>query len=175
MKTPDHPLERPPFRDPIHHERRAKRTESLVAVYGHPIHAMGVAFPIALAFCTLGCDLLYWWTADAFWARAALWGAGGAFVLGVLAGLAGTAELLLVPGIRHRSASWTHFVIAVMLLSILGTNWGWRIDNFEQAVLPFGLLLSAFAAGFTGFTGWHGGKLVFDYQLGTSEDEPDDP
>ncbi|MDE0945678.1 MAG: hypothetical protein OSA39_02370 [Sphingobium sp.] len=35
-------------------------------------------------------------------------------------------------------------------------------------MLPWGLLLSAFAAGFTAITGWHGGKLVFDYHIGTS-------
>ena len=55
-----------------------------------------------------------------------------------------------------------------MLLSILGANWGYRLTGFEQAVLPYGLLLSLFAVGFTGFTGWHGGKLVFEYQIGVS-------
>lgn len=129
---------------------------------------MLVAFPIALTSCVLGADLFYWWTGDGFWARAALWASGAGFLFGILAGIAGTVELLMVPGIRARSASWTHFVIAVMLLSILGANWGYRLTGYEQAVLPYGLLLSLFAAGFTGFTGWHGGKLVFEYQIGIS-------
>jgi uncharacterized membrane protein len=91
-----------------------------------------------------------------------------AFLLGVAAGVSGTIELLMVRGIRIRAASWTHFVLAVMLLSILGANWGYRLTGYEQAVLPWGLMLSLFAAGFTGLTGWHGGKLVFDYHIGTS-------
>lgn len=154
--------------DPVEQKEAFHRTESKIAVAGHPIHAMLVAFPIALTTCTLGADLLYWWTGDIFWARAALWASGAGFLFGVLAGIAGTVELLLVPGIRARSASWTHFIIAVMLLSILGANWGLRLTGYEQAVLPYGLLLSLFAVGFTGFTGWHGGKLVFEYQIGVS-------
>jgi uncharacterized membrane protein len=154
--------------DPIATHPHFHRTQSRIAVVGHPVHAMLVAFPIALAMSTLGADGLYWWTGDAFWARAALWSSGGAFLMGLAAGLSGTVELLMVKGIRIRSASWTHFVLAVMLLSILGANWGLRLQGYQQAVLPWGLLLSAFAALFTGMTGWHGGKLVFDYHLGTA-------
>lgn len=128
---------------------------------------MMVAFPIALCLCTLGADGLYWWTGDTFWPRVAVWAAGVGFVMGVLAGIAGTAELLLVPGIRIRAASWTHFILAVMLLSLLGMNWGQRLADPVAAVLPWGLLTSALAAGMTAMTGWHGGKLVFDYGVGT--------
>ena len=155
--------------DPISAQTHFHRTESKIAVAGHPVHAMFVTFPIALTMCTLGADSFYWWTGDLFWSRAALWASGMAFLFGLVAGLSGTVELLLVPGIRARSASWTHFIIAVMLLAILGANWGYRLAiGYEDAVLPWGLLLSAFAALFTAITGWHGGKLVFDYHLGTS-------
>ena len=139
--------------DPVENQPNFHRLESRIAVAGHPIHAMLVAFPIALTSCVLGADLFYWWTGDIFWARAGLWAAGMAFLFGVLAGLTGTVELLSVPGIRQRAASWTHFIIAVMLLSILGMNWGFRLLGFEQAVLPYGIMISAFAVAFTGFTG----------------------
>ncbi|EQB05512.1 membrane protein [Sphingobium quisquiliarum P25] len=154
--------------DPISAAPHFHRSESKIAIAGHPLHAMLVAFPIAMSVCTLGADIFYWWTGDAFWARAALWAIGMAFLMGLLAGLSGTVELLLVPGIRARSASWTHFIIATMLLALLGANWGYRLSGYEEAVLPLGILMSLLGAGFTGFTGWHGGKLVFDYQLGTS-------
>lgn len=127
---------------------------------------MLVAFPIALTFCILGADLAYAWTGDGFWARAAGHAAAGAFVLGVVAGVTGTAELLLVRGIRNRTTSWTHFILAVMLLSLLGANWMIRFGQPEAAVLPMGLFLSLIGAGMTALTGWHGGKLVFDYQIG---------
>ena len=159
----------PPLTDPVEEHRALQPTESHVAIAGHPLHAMLVAFPIALGFCVLAADLLFWWTGDGFWPVVAGWAAFGAFVMGVVAGITGTVELLIVPGIRNRSASWTHFVLAVMLLSLMGANWWLRVGAPEAAVLPVGLTLSLIVAGMTAVTGWHGGKLVFDYQIGTSE------
>lgn len=155
--------------DPIQERPGFHDTESKIGVFGHPIHAMSVAFPVALTFCTFGADLIYWWTGDAFWARAGLWAAGTGFLFGMLAGFSGTAELLLVSGIRARAPAWTHFIIAVTLLALLGANWGHRLYGYEEAVLPYGLLLSVLCTGMVAFTGWHGGKLVFDYRLGTSK------
>ena len=154
--------------DPISSRPGFDEVESRIAVGGHPIHAMLVSFPIALTVSTLGADAFYWWTGDPFWARAALWSIGLAFLVGLLAGISGTFELLLVPGIRARASSWTHFVVAMTLLSLLGVNWGFRLQGYEQALLPFGLTLSLIATIFAGAAGWHGGKLVFTYQVGTS-------
>lgn len=157
---------------PVIEKIAKKDIGSAIAVAGHPLHAMTVHFPIALVICTLGCDLIYWWTADDFWLRAGLWAVGGAFVAGVVASLIGTAELLLVPGIRVRVASWTHAVAAMMLVALIGLNWGVRLANAEN-VLPHGLLLSVFSAVFTGIAGWHGGKLVFDHGVGLMISEKD--
>jgi uncharacterized membrane protein len=154
--------------NPVLEDLERNDVGSVVAVAGHPIHAMSVSIPIALVMATLACDVLYWWSADPFFTRAALWASGAAFLLGVVAGLSGTAELLLVPGIRRRAASWTHAVAAMVLLAIAGTNWGLRIGDPEAAVLPFGLFLSVLAAVFVAIAGWHGGKLVFDHGIGMS-------
>jgi uncharacterized membrane protein len=151
--------------NPVIEEVVEEKVASAVAVAGHPLHAMSVHFPIALIIATLGCDVFYWWTADPFWLRAGLWACGFAFAAGVGAGLVGTAELLLVPGIRIRVASWTHAVAAMTLIAIAGTNWGLRLVE-PDAVLPHGLLLSVLASVFTGLAGWHGGKLVFDHGIG---------
>ncbi|MFV3130899.1 DUF2231 domain-containing protein [Niveispirillum sp. KHB5.9] len=163
------------FRDPINEHRHFRLTESRVAIAGHPIHAMLVTYPIALTFSTLGADALYWWTGDLFWPRAGLWAAGVGFIMGLLAGVVGMVELLIVPGIRIRAASWTHFILAVMLLALLGGNWGLRLGDPAGTVLPWGILLSMLAAGMTAMTGWHGGKLVFDYGVGTHKAHSDPP
>ena len=155
--------------DPIAQTPGYDDTETNVGIWGHPIHAMSVAFPVALTFCTFGADALYWWSGELFWARAAVWAAGTAFLFGLAAGATGTAELLLVPGIRARAPARTHFVIAVMLLSLLGLNWGYRMQGYEAAILPYGILLSGVNVLVVMVTGWHGGKLVFDYRLGTSK------
>ena len=150
---------------PVIAEVEKQDKQSAVAVAGHPIHAMTVHFPIALVFATLGADIFYWWSADPFWIRAGIWSAGFAFAFGVLAGLVGTAELVLVSGIRSRVGSWTHAIAAVTLIAIAGMNWGLRLAD-PDAVLPFGLAMSLLASVFTGLAGWHGGKLVFDHGIG---------
>ena len=142
----------------------AQDASSAVAVAGHPLHAMSVHFPIALVFGTLGVDVFFWWTADPFWLRVGLWSSGFAFVTGLAAGSIGTAELLLVPGIRGRVASWAHGIAAVTLIAVMGANWGLRLTDVP--VLPHGLLVSVLAAVLTGIAGWHGGKLIFDHGVG---------
>lgn len=159
MSETDHP------ENPVEAKIEEKDVGSAIAVAGHPLHAMSVHFPIALVVATLGADVFYWWTADPFWLRAGLWSAGFAFATGIAAGLVGTAELLLVPGIRGRVASWAHGVAAMMLISVAGLNWGLRLTA-PDAVLPHGLLLSLLAAGLTGLAGWHGGKLIFHHGIG---------
>ena len=144
---------------------REEDIPSAVAIAGHPLHAMSVHFPIALVIATLGVDLFYWWTADPFWLRVGLWSSGFAFATAVGAGLVGTAELLLVRQIRHRAQSWTHAVSAMMLIAVIGTNWGLRLHD-AAPVLPHGLLLSLLGTVFTGFAGWHGGKLIFHHGVG---------
>lgn len=142
-----------------------KDTTSAVAVAGHPLHAMSVHFPIALVASTLGADVFYWWTADPFWLRAGLWTSGFAFATGLAAGAIGTVELLLVPGIRSRVASWNHGIAAMTLLAVVGANWGLRLGG-EAVVLPHGLLLSVLATLLTVLAGWHGGKLIFHHGIG---------
>ena len=138
---------------------------SAIAVAGHPLHAMMVHFPIALVISTLGVDIFYWWTGDVFWREVGLWSAGAGFGFGILAAIVGTVELLAVPGIRVRVASWNHATAAMVLLAIAGMNWGLRL-YFPEQVLPHGLFLSVLASAATGFAGWHGGKLVFDHGVG---------
>jgi uncharacterized membrane protein len=138
---------------------------SAVALVGHPIHVMMVHFPIAFVLATLGVDVFYWWSGDPFWLRVSLWSTGIAFLTGVAASIAGIAEILLVRGIRALEASWSHGVAALTLVAILGANWGLRLVD-PESVLPHGLILSGLGAVMTGFTGWHGGKLVFDHGIG---------
>jgi uncharacterized membrane protein len=138
---------------------------SKVALVGHPLHVLMVHFPVAFVISTLGVDIFYWWSGDPFWLRVGLWSAGMAFWSGVGASIVGTAELLLVRGIRLHEASWSHAIAAMTLVAIAGANWGLRLTD-PVSVLPHGLVLSGIASVMVGFAGWHGGKLVFDHGIG---------
>lgn len=147
-----------------------KGTGTVVAISRHPLHPMLVTFPIALLVCALGSDLAYVFTGDEFWARMSLWLLGGGTFMGILAGLAGTVELLAVAGIRHRAGGWSHFVMATILLSVGFANWMSRLADASGAVFPIGIYLSLLGALLVGAAGWLGGKLVFEDQVGVQDD-----
>src|SRR4029077_6815124 len=88
---------------------------SAVALVGHPLHVMMVHFPVAFVIATLGVDVFYWWSGDPFWVRAGVWSSGFAFWSALPASVIGTAELLLVRGIRLLEASWSHAIAAMTL------------------------------------------------------------
>src|SRR6202047_352073 len=122
---------------------------SAVALVGRAIHVVMVHFPVAFVIATLGVDIFYWWSGDAFWVRVGLWSAGMAFWSGVAASIVGTGELLLVRGIRLLEASWCHVVAAMTLVAIAGANWGLRLIDLAS-ILPHGLALSAPSASLRG-------------------------
>ena len=107
---------------------------------------------------------------DGFWARVSLWLLGVGTLMGTLAGVAGTIELLSVAGIRQRAAAWNHFVMAVMLLAVGFINWFSRLPDAEAAIFPIGIYLSFLGALLVALAGWLGGKLVFEDRVATQSD-----
>jgi Predicted membrane protein len=150
-------------------------TTTQVAIARHPMHPMLVTFPIAFFIGALGTDWTYWFLGDPFWARASTWLLGMGTLMGALAGLAGTVELLAVAGIRRRAAGWSHFVVAVMLLAVEFINWLARIRPPMHQVDASALYLSTLGAALVAAAGWFGGKLVFEHQVGIHDDEQDPP
>src|SRR5690606_27005776 len=103
--------------------RLPEGTPTAVTLGSHPLHPMLVTFPIAFLMAAPASDLAFILTGDAFWARMSLWLVGAGAAMGLVAGIAGTAELLAIPSIRQRAAAWSHFVVAVTLLSVALLNW----------------------------------------------------
>lgn len=148
-----------------------RNARSFVAIAGHPLHPMLVAFPIAYLVGALACDAAYWWTGDVFWAKVSIWVLGAGFVMGGIAALAGTLDFMIVREIRHHVTSWSHFLAAVMMLSLTGANWWLRVGDPAGGVMPWGIYLSAITVLALTVAGWLGGKLVFEHKVGVAEDE----
>lgn len=143
-----------------------KGTGTVVAISRHPLHPMLVTFPIALLICAFASDIAFVLLSDDFWARMSLWLLGVGTFMGMLAGTTGAIELLSVAGIRRRAAAWNHFVMGTMLLSVSFTNWLSRIPDAVVAVFPLGIYLSFLGVLLVALTGWMGGKLVFEEEVG---------
>ncbi|MGY6518752.1 MAG: DUF2231 domain-containing protein [Lysobacteraceae bacterium] len=163
-----------------------KPIPSRVAFKQHPLHPMMVHFPIAfLGFVPLA-DALFWWQGDPFWAQMAFWMIVAGFGMGVIASILGTADFLLVRAVRQHVAGWSHFIAAIMALSLAGTNLMLRFDDPVGAALPWGLFTSLATLVVLGFAGWLGGTLTFRHGIGTyvhtddgddggEDDAPEDP
>ena len=144
-----------------------ERIPSTIAVHGHPLHPMLITFPIAFLIGVLGCDAAYAWTGDVFWARMAFWLIVGGLVGGGLAALSGMADFMLVREIREHVTSWSHFIVAIMAMSIAAANLALRWDDAAAVIVPWGLFLSALNVIVLSFAGWLGGNLVFRHLIGT--------
>jgi len=63
---------------------------------------------------------------------------------------------------------------AVMLLAVAAANWWLRFADPVAALLPWGLFLSLVTAVSVSFAAWLGGNLVFEYNVGTADEEEEE-
>lgn len=145
---------------------RAPAVESVMAIAKHPIHPMLVAFPIAFLSMSPLADLVFLWLRDPFWARAGLWLNIGGLGLGVVAGIVGALDLVLVRVARRHVSAWSHFIAAVMVLGLAALGVWLRLPDPAAAVWPWGLLQSLVMAGMVVVAGWLGGTLSFHHGIG---------
>jgi uncharacterized membrane protein len=148
----------PAVTEPIH---------SRAAIGGHPLHPMMIHFPVAALIGLVGADVTYVYGGDPFWARAGRWRAGGGALGGWAASLAGLVDLLTVARIRRLITAWGHALMAVMMLSMATLNWRLRLgDDPGQYVMPWGLGMTLFTAGFIALAAYLGGRLVYENAVG---------
>lgn len=158
-----------------------RTVESRVAIRKHPLHPMLVVFPIAFLAVVVASDIAFLWSGLAFWARMSMVLSAGGLVMGILAALAGTADLLLIRVVRRHVSAWTHALSGVMVLAMAAANTWLRWHDPVAAVWPWGLVLSSLMAVLVGVAGWLGGGLSFHHGIGVyghpgSEDRgPDAP
>jgi uncharacterized membrane protein len=151
--------------------RDGRAVESTAAIARHPIHPMLVPLPIGLLIAALGSDIGFWFTGDAFWARASLWLIGAGLLTGIAAAAAGLTDFLTIPRVREYRAAWIHLIGNVAVIVLSAMSWLLRLPDASEAVLPGGILLSAIVAAILGVTGWYGGELSYRHRVGVIEED----
>lgn len=141
---------------------------STAAVFGHPIHPMVIPFPFAFLLTVLATDLAYWAVADPFWARASLWLVGAGVVMGAVAAVFGAIDFFTLPQARRHATGWIHALGNATALALSLVSWLLRLGDAAQAVLPWGLILSAVVAAILAVTGWAGGELSYRHRIGVA-------
>jgi uncharacterized membrane protein len=144
---------------------------STASIGGHPIHPMLVPLPIGFLIGTLGADIGFWATGDAFWARAALWLVGAGVVSAALAAVFGFTDFATIKRVRETNDAWIHLLGNGLALLVAIWNWAHRIGDPAASVLPLGIILSLVTVGILTVTGWYGGELAYRHKIGVIEPE----
>src|SRR5712692_3979606 len=105
------------------------RPRSTAQIAGRPIHPMLIPFPIAFFVATFVCDVVYWQTASAAWASAAIWLLGAGIVMAALPAIAGLADVLGDQRIRALNDAWWHAGGNVVVVLIEIYNWYARYEQ----------------------------------------------
>lgn len=135
------------------------------------MHPMMIHFPVAALIGLVAADGAFIYTDDPFWARAGVWLAGVGALGGWAASIAGLVDLLTVGRVRRLITAWGHALIAVMMLSLATLNWMLRIGDAAAIVMPWGLGMSLFTAGFIALAAYLGGRLVYEHAVGVDTSE----
>lgn len=142
---------------------------SKAKIFGHPIHPMLVAFPVAFYTATLVCFIVYASNADTFWFRFATvtnWAGVGTAALAALPGL---VDWLAIPresnakrtGLQHMGLNVTALVL--FLIDAIHSSNLW---NDPRPAAGASIIFSALGLCATlpaGFLGW---SLVQDHHVG---------
>ncbi|MFQ5779328.1 MAG: DUF2231 domain-containing protein [Nitrospiria bacterium] len=150
--------------------------KSRFQIFGHPIHAMLVAYPIALYLIALVCDLIYLWRGDPFWYRMAFWSILFGLIGNLAAGASGILDLVALrkevpaatrPAMIHLFVG--SLLVVIYLSSLALRDWGVVHDGAPVVFLP--IILNFIGSGFVGLQGWYGGELVYRYGIGIDQEE----
>lgn len=142
-------------------------------LFGHPVHPMLVAFPIALLALTPIWDGLAWAGVLKDGRTTAYYSEAAGLIAAGLAAIPGFADLIKIPQAEsaNAKAALIHAGIALTMLSLFGIAFAFRGG---AAGSPSTLVLGLEVAGALclAVTGWFGGELVFRRGVGVSVQKP---
>lgn len=141
-------------------------------LFGHPVHPMLVAFPIALLGLTPILDALAWAGVMADAAGAAYLCELAGLVGGGLAIVTGFADFMKIGQSEHATAKTAiiHASLAVTMLSLFGIAFALRgARTAAISAVPLGLEVAG--AALLAAAGWYGGHLVFHHAVGVGPDQ----
>jgi len=139
------------------------RTPASIA--GHPIHPMLVPIAIGCWVLSFAADLICLATGVAQpWQTVAYYAMIGGIVGALAAAVPGLVDLLSLPPGPIKKTALTHMGINLAVVALFVCNAFLRNGNPRDLKLP--MLLSAVAVVMLLFSGWLGGKMVFEAGVG---------
>lgn len=120
----------------------------------HPLHAILLAFPVALFVGALASDYAYWSSFHIQWANFAQWLNAGGLLVGALVVL--WALIAFVRAGAARRGRPTFYLVVLLAMWLLGLVNAFVHGRDAWAAMPTGLVLSAIVALLALVAGWIG-------------------
>jgi uncharacterized membrane protein len=149
-------------------DRESAYPRSTASIFGHPIHAALVPFPITCFIGALLTDIAYTQSANMQWANFSVWLITAGLVMGGLAAVAGLTDYFGDRRIRRLRTATAHMVINSLVWVLELFNAFVHSRDGWTSVVPAGLILSIVSVLLLGVSGWLGGALVFKHGVGQS-------
>ncbi|MFI6821505.1 DUF2231 domain-containing protein [Micromonospora sp. NPDC050187] len=135
--------------------------ESRLKVLGHPVHPMLVMFPFALLVTGVFFDVVDTLGGSAVFGEIAYWNITVGLVMGLLAAIAGSFDLLAIPaGTRAKRIALTHAAANLAVILLFAAVWVVRFNADSRAAGGALIAIEVVALAILGVSGWLGGELV---------------
>jgi uncharacterized membrane protein len=148
---------------------------SKVKIFGHPVHPMLVAYPVAFYTATLVCYIVYNSNGNAFWFKVAVLANIAGVVMAAVTAIPGFIDWLNIPSdSRAKKTGLFHMTANVVALICFGIT-GWiQCPKWNETSPTLGMAIPLTAVGFlltlaAGFLGW---TLVQKHHVGVDVEHP---
>jgi uncharacterized membrane protein len=133
------------------------------SLLGHPLHVILVPLPLGLWTFALVADIAAAVTGNAEWLTVAFYTIGGGIAGALLAAIPGLIDLMSLRGSAAARTGIIHMSANLVAVAVFALNfflrWG-AADHHGP------LLLTLLGVAIIGYSGWLGGKLVYEGGVG---------
>lgn len=130
---------------------------------GHPLHAMLVPLPIGLWIFALVADIVAAATGNTEWRTVAFYTMGGGVAGALLAAIPGLVDLVSLRGTAAVRTGVVHMAANLVAVAVFGINFFLRMNSPDH---QGSLALTLAGVAIIGFSGWLGGRLVYEAGVG---------
>jgi uncharacterized membrane protein len=147
--------------------------KDVLRLFGHPLHASMVHFPLGLLGSAPLWDGLGLAGVPGPWWAIGFWVVSAGLAMALVAAAIGLVDLLRAVEGRARAVGVWHLFAGVGAVSVFGLAWLLR-DGMEPAAGRRVVVLVLDVVGFAliSVTGWLGGELVFRHGIGRRDTPP---
>lgn len=145
---------------------------SKVKIFGHPLHPMLIAYPVAFYTATLVCYLVYNSNQDIFWFKVAYVANLAGIIMAALAALPGLIDWLNIPSdSRAKKTGLFHMTCNIIALALYAICFFLQKNKWDDPNPAVGSAIALTATGFlitliAGFLGW---TLVQKHHIGVDK------